>query len=285
MTVGEDGGYPGITLPAEPLEQQPRAPGNQRKDEGAMGARRAGRALWRTNKEIDVYPTQAQVFVRHPLHTLGEDQAGERSNPQDSSGPHPTSSRTRIGGSKHYQQNDRDDGGRESWVAGGSLQVGSQGEKEPSGPQERKSRPRCRSSGNCGLYSVWNIWGHLGAMLVVKAKLRGWAVLQVATGGLGQNNSRTGHHVGDSLVGGQAPHVPPPDSTAQPVGAALLQPFRKASTQPSESSTTGLGGALRKSPSSSLSPLLARPCTGTSGGPRWTETAQDTGGPSLPPKG
>lgn len=87
MTVGEDEGHLGITLPAEPLEQQPRAPGNQRKGEGAMGARRAGRALWRMNKEKDVYSTQAQVFIRHPLHTLGEGLAGEHSNPQDSSGP------------------------------------------------------------------------------------------------------------------------------------------------------------------------------------------------------
>ncbi|CAK7319621.1 hypothetical protein VULLAG_LOCUS22044 [Vulpes lagopus] len=65
-------------------------------------------------------------------------------------------------------------------------------------------------------------------MLVVKAKLRGWAVLQVATGGLGQNNSRTGHRVGYSLEWGQAPHIPPPDSTAQPVGTALLRALQES---------------------------------------------------------
>lgn len=69
--------------------------------------------------------------------------------------------------------------------------------------------------------------------------------------------------------------------TTQPVGAALLRAFRKASAQPSESSTTGLGGALRKGPSWSLPtglylpPLPAEP----HGGPR-----ADTRSPLCTPR-
>jgi len=42
-------------------------------------------------------------------------------------------------------------------MAGGSLQVGRQGESEED-PQERKSRPRGRASGSSGPNRVWGIW-------------------------------------------------------------------------------------------------------------------------------
>lgn len=41
------------------------------------------------------------TFIRHLLYTRVEDQAGEHNNPQGSYGPHPASSRTKRGGSKH----------------------------------------------------------------------------------------------------------------------------------------------------------------------------------------
>lgn len=63
--------------------------------------------------------------------------------------------------------------------------------------------------------------------------------------------------------------------TAQAVGVVLFRAFRRASTQPSESSTTGWG-CLRKSPSLSCPTQAASnagsPCYPSQpyGGPRWT---------------
>lgn len=129
-------------------------------------------------------------------------------------------------------------------------------------PQERKSRPRGRSSGSSGPNSIWGWWGRCrcpgrapsmggtpgsrwrpGAEQHGQWPLATWGARR-SSGGL---CGGAGGQCGLSLVRFPVSRL----LTAQPGVQRSSEPFRKASTQPSESSTTGLGGALRNSPSSS----------------------------------